>query len=119
MNVAVQEHIHHGDYQAVRYIEVDLGDAAAVVDMLNSCSYLRLPPADYAKGAALVSRPYDEIVAKRAREGQRVAAELAERGVAEIGWVEYRVLGRIHAPILQAAGWPAEQIRRCIEGVER
>ena len=112
---AVQEHISHGDYDAVRYVAVDLNDHQAVVDMLNSCGYLQLPPADFGKGAALVSRPYEEILAKRHAEAQEVAAKLAVGGVAEIGWVEYRVLRGVHRPILQAAGWPADKINRCLK----
>lgn len=115
-NVAVQEHISHGDTDKVRLVEVDLDDVESVTQMLNSCSYLRLPDPDFGKDAALVSRTYDEIVADRRADAERVAKALkTKKGAAQIGWVEYRVLRRLHIPILQAAGWPAEQIERCFQ----
>ena len=112
--VAVQEHISHGDTDRVRHIEVDLDDIESVTDMLNTCSYLRLPEPNFGEGAALVSRSYDQIVADRRADAERIAKKLAaKKGTAEIGWVEYRVMRRIHIPILQSKGWTTEQIKRC------
>jgi hypothetical protein len=112
-NVAVQEHISHGDTDTVRLIEVDLSNIESVVEMLNECSYLRLPEPEFGEDAALVSRSYEEIVTQRHADAQRVATELADKGASEIGWVEYRVLKRVHIPILQANGWSRDQINRC------
>lgn len=115
MNIAVQEVINHGDTNAVRLIEVNLDDIDSVTDMLNSCSYLRLPDPSFGQddGVVLVSRSYNEIVADRRDDAERIARELDDNGVSEIGWVEYRVLRRAHIPILQAKGWPADKIARC------
>ena len=116
MSVAVQEHITHGDTDTIRYIEVDLNDIDSVTDMLNTCSYLRLPEPDFGTddSAVLVSRTYDQIVADRRADAERIARELAENGAAEIGWVEYRVMRSAHRPILQfKSGWSAEKIARC------
>lgn len=113
MNVAVQEVIDHGETHAVRQIEANLNDIESVIEMLNTCSYLRLPDEDFGKEAVLVSRTYEEIVAARRADAERIARELADKGSAEIGWVEYRVMRRAHIPILQVAGWDAEKIARC------
>jgi hypothetical protein len=107
---AVQEHIRHGDHQAVRYIETDLS-TGSVKDMLNSCSYLKLPT--FSKDAALTSRTQEEVIAERAADAERVARELTDSGTSQIGWVEYSVMNRAHRPILQSKGWTAEQIARC------
>lgn len=113
MSKAVQEVVSHGDTNKVRYIEVDLTSIDSVIDMLNTCSYLHLPDSDFGKDAAFTSRTYDEIVAARRVDAERVARELVDNGTAEIGWVEYRVMPRYAKPILQAKGWPSDKIERC------
>ena len=90
--VKVHEEIRHGDFEKSRYIEVDINDLDAVTEMLNTCSYLRLPDPDFGNGAVLVSRSYDEIVAQRAADAKRIAKELANEGSASIGFVEYEVV---------------------------
>ena len=115
MSVAVQEHISHGDTDTIRFIEVDLNDIDSVTDMLNTCSYLRLPDPDFGTdGSGVVSRTYEQIIAERRTDAERIARELTENGEAEIGWVEYRVMRSAHRPILQfKSGWSAEKIARC------
>lgn len=91
--VAVEETIHHGDTYKTRVIEVDLDDIEAVTEMLNTCSYLRLPDPDFGKGAVLVSRSYEEIVAQRQADAVKIAKKLAtKKGEAEIGFVRYEVI---------------------------
>ena len=90
--VIIEEEIRHGDTEQTRYIDVDLSNIEAVIDMLNSCSYLRLPEPDFGKGAVLVSRTYEEIVADRRADAERIARALAETGEAELGWVAYSVV---------------------------
>ena len=90
--VTIHEEIRHGDFEKSRFIEVDLDDVNAVIDMLNSCSYLRLPDPSFGKGAVLVSRSYEEIVAQRAADAKRIAKQLAKKGSADIGFVEYEVV---------------------------
>lgn len=88
----VRETISHGDFQQDRYENVDLTDIASVIGLLNSCSYLLLPEADFADGAAMVSNSYEDIVARRLKDAKRVAGELLKSGESEIGWVTYVVL---------------------------
>lgn len=90
----IEETIHHGDTYKVRVIKVDLADIDAVTDMLNTCSYLRLPDPSFGKGAGvvLVSRSYEEIIAQRDADAKRIAKELAKDGAAEIGFVRYEVI---------------------------
>ncbi len=88
----VRETISHGDFQQDRYENVDLTDIASVIGLLNSCSYLLLPEADFADGAAMVSRSYKEIVARRLEAAKRLSRELLETGESNIGWVTYVVL---------------------------
>jgi len=88
----VQETIHHGDTYQERFIDVDLDDLTAVTDMLNTCSYLRLPDPNFGKGAILVSRSYEQIVAQRTEDAKMVAQKLANNEEAEVGWVSYEVV---------------------------
>jgi hypothetical protein len=91
-SVIIEEEIRHGDTDKTRYIDVDLTNIDAVIEMLNTCSYLRLPEPDFGKGAVLVSRTYDQIVSQRRADAERIAQELTESGEAEIGWVSYAVV---------------------------
>lgn len=108
---AIEEHISHGDHDAIRYIESDLSPAS-VLEMLNSCSYLKLPV--FSKDAVLTSRTQAQVLADRVADAERVARELVETGVSEIGWVEYRVMDAImEAAALRSAGWDTDKILRC------
>lgn len=109
---AVREHISHGDYEATRYVDTDLS-VESVTEMLNSCSYLKLPEFSDDPSIVLQSRTMQEVLDQRAADAERVARELADTGVSQIGWVEYRVLRRAHAPILHSIGWDTDRINRC------
>jgi len=80
--------------------------------MLNDCAYLKL--ATFDKDAALTSRTQDEVQAQRAADATRVARELAETGVSEIGWVTYRVARKVHAPLLLAAGFDRKFVEKAL-----
>lgn len=110
---AIAEHISHGDHQANRYIESDLS-VDSVLEMLNSCSYLQLPTFSNGPSVVLTSRTRQEVLDQRNTDAERVAQELADTGVSQIGWVEYRVMDAImEATTLRSAGWDTDKIRRC------
>ncbi len=108
---AVQEEISHGDYHAIRYIEVGLDNVDSVTEMLNSCAYHRLPKPEFGESA------YEEAVANQLRHAERISQELSDNGHAEFGWVRYRVLPPFAAAILPIRGWSAEQVERCFGGM--
>lgn len=98
----VHEAIEHGDYNSTRFVPSDLSPES-VEAMLNDCTYLKLPVFD--DDAVLTSRTQAEVHAQRSTDAARVAKELAETGVSEIGWVTYRVARKSHSPLLVAAGF--------------
>jgi hypothetical protein len=107
----VHELIEHGDYRASRFVPTEL-TPESVEAMLNDCPYLRLPT--FSDDAVLTSRTQAEVLADRAADAERVARELAETGVSEIGWVTYRVCRKVHAPLLLAQGFDRKFIERAL-----
>lgn len=111
----VHETIERGEYNASRFIPTDL-TPESVESMLNDCTYLKLPvfSEDSIEGIILRSRTDEEIQAQRARDAARVAKELTETGVSEIGWVTYRVARKVHAPLLLAAGFDRKFVEKAL-----
>ena len=89
----VRETISHGEFHKDRFLYVDLKDVSSVLRLLNSCSYLLLPEADFADGAAMVSSSYEEIVARRLEDAKRVSSELLEANESHVGWVTFEIVG--------------------------
>lgn len=107
----IHEVVEHGDTHHTRFIPTDLTPESVTV-MMDDCPYLKR--AAFSPDAVLTSRTREEIDAQRAADAARVAKELAETGVSEIGWVIYRVARKVHAPLLLAAGFDRKFLAKAL-----
>ena len=98
----VHEVVERGDDTHTRFVPTDL-TPESVAAMLDDCIYLKT--ATFGDDAMLTSRTNKEVRSQREADAARIAKELAETGVSEIGWVTYRVCRKVHAPLLLAAGF--------------